>query len=134
MLWLKFIKYFKLAAVWCRQHWRWLVLFISFVVVYLAGRKHSKSLLIQAQMAKEFYEEEKEAIHRAYELEIEQREEANRRYSEAVVKIEEEYERDKKRISHSQKEQIKSLVSKAKSDPDEVDRILERELGIKKEV
>ena len=109
-------------------------MFISFVIVYLAGRKHSKSLLIQAQMAKEFYEEEKEAIHKAYELEMEHREEANKRYSEAVARIEEEYERDKRRISHSQKEQIKSLVSKAKSDPDEVDKILERELGIKKEV
>lgn len=132
MLWLKFIKYFKLAAVWCRQHWRWLVLFISFVIVYLAGRKHSKGLRIQAQMAKEFYEKEKEAIHKAYELEMEQREEANKRYSEAVAKIEEEYERDKKELTHSKKEQIKKMVNKAKKDPNEVDRILEQELGIKK--
>ena len=132
MLWLNVLKYSKLAAVWCRQHWRWLVLFISFVVVYLAGRKHAKGLRVQAEMAKEFYEKEKEAIHKAYEFEIEKREEANKRYSEAVKKIEEEYERDKQEITHARKEEIKKMLSKVKENPDEVNRILEEELGIKK--
>ena len=108
-------------------------MFISFVIVYLAGRKHAKGLRVQAEMAKEFYEKEKEAIHKAYEFEIEQREEANKRYSEAVAKIEEEYEKNKLELTHSKKEQIKKMISKAKKDPTEVDRILEQELGIKKE-
>ena len=133
MTWLKVLKYSKLAAVWCRQHWRWLVLFISFVIVYLAGRKHAKGLRVQAEMAKEFYEKEKEAIHKAYEFEIKEREKADKRYSEAVAKIEEEYEKNKQELTHSKKEQIKKMVNKAKSDPQEVDKILEQELGIKKE-
>ena len=133
MFWLNVVKYSKLAAVWCRQHWRWLVLFVSFLIVYLAGRKHSKGLRVQAEMAKEFYEKEKEAIHKAYEIERQRRDEANKTYSEAVAKIEEEYERNLESITHSKKEQIKRMVSKAKSDPGEVDRILQDELGIKKE-
>lgn len=133
MLWLKVVKYFKLAAVWCRQHWRWLVLFASFLVFYLLGRRHAKGLKMQAELAKEFYKKEKEAIQKAYEFEIEERDKANKRYSEAVAKIEEEYEKNKQELTRSKKEQIKKMVNKAKSDPNEVDRILEQELGIKKE-
>ena len=88
---------------------------------------------MQADLAKEFYEKEKEAIHKAYEFEIEQREAANKRYSEAVAKIEEEYENNKQELTHSKKEQIKKMVNKVKTDPDEIDKILEQELGIKKE-
>ena len=109
-------------------------MFVSFVIVYLAGRRHAKGLRIQAEMAKEFYEKEKEAIHKAYEIEIERRQEANNTYSKAVIQIEEEYEKNKKDLTHSKKEEIKRMVSKAKTDPDEVDRILEQELGIKKEI
>ena len=64
--------------------------------------------------------------------EIKKREEANKRYSNAVKKIEEKYEKDKANITHSKKENIKRLVNKAKTDPDQIDRILEQELGIKK--
>jgi hypothetical protein len=132
MFWLKVVKYSKLAAVWCRQHWRWLVLFISFLIVYLAGRKHSKSLLVQAQMAKEFYEEEKDAINKAYKIEIERREQAQKRYSEAVVKVEQEYEKQREDLTHAKKEEIKRLIKKASDNSDEIDSILENELGIKK--
>ena len=67
-----------------------------------------------------------------HELEIKKREEANQRYSKAVQKIEERYEKDKQNITHSKKEKIKSMVNKSKENPEEVDRILEQELGIKK--
>mgnify|MGYP003136752790 CR=1 FL=1 len=132
MFWLKVIKYTKLAAVWCRQYWRWLVLFFAFLIVYLTGRKHAKGIRIQAEMAKEFYEKEKESIQKAYELEIEKREEARKKYSDAVIKIEQEYEKRRKDLTHSKKEEVKRLVKKNSNNPDEIDSILERELGIKK--
>ena len=50
----------------------------------------------------------------------------------AVIKIEHKYEQDNLRISHAKKEDVKKMVRKAKNDPDEVDRILEQELGIKR--
>ena len=129
MLWLKL----KIAAAWCRQHWRWLVLSIAFVVVYLLGKQGAKNLQLQAKLARKQYLREKEAIQKSHELEIQKREEAEKRYSDAVNKIEERYEKDKWNMTQSKKEQIKSLVRKAKENPDEVDRILEQELGIKKQ-
>ena len=122
----------KIALVWCRQHWRWLVLSIAFIVVYMLGRRGSKSLKLQAELARKQYLREKEVIQKAHEHEIEKREQAEKRYSDAVVKIEERYEKDKRNLTHAKKEKIKALIKRAKEDPAEIDRILEEELGIKK--
>ena len=132
MTWLTFLKYLKISAAWCRQHWRWVVLIVAFAVVYLLGRRSAGVYKIEASLAKERYKKEKEAIERAHELEIKKRDEANKRYSNAVKKIEERYEKDKQNITRSKKESIKNMVRKNKNNPEEVDRILEQELGIKK--
>ena len=128
MFWVKA----KIALSWCRQHWRWLVLSAAFIIVYMLGKRGSKSLKLQAELARKQYLKEKEAIQKAHEHEIKKKEEAQKIYHEAVNKIEERYERDKWNLSHAKKEEVKSLVRKAKEDPSEVDRILEDELGIKR--
>ena len=132
MIWLSILKYLKIAAVFCRQHWRWLALLVIFVVAYMLGRGKAQSIKIQANLAKEQYKKEKQAIEEAYELEIKLREEADKRYSEAVAKIEEKHEKNKWNITRSKKEEVKKMVHKAKNNPDEIDRILEQELGIKR--
>ena len=66
-------------------------------------------------------------------MEIAKREEAEKLYSDAVTKIEERYEQDKANITHSKKEEIKKMVRKSSTNPDDVNRILEQELGIKME-
>ena len=128
MIWIKL----KIAAAWCRQHWRWLVLSIAFIVVYMLGRKGSKSLKLQAELARKQYLREKEAIQKAHDLEIQKREEAEKRYTDAVVLIEKKHEEDKENLTRAKKEEIKRMVKKAQEDPDEIDRILEQQLGIKK--
>ena len=128
MLWVKL----KLAAVWCRQYWRWIIFTVAVLVSYLAGKRGKDKLKEQARLAKEMYIKEKEVIERAHKLELQKKEEAQQRYSEAVDRIEERYEKDKQNITHAKKEAIKKMVRKAKSDPDEVDKILEEQLGIRK--
>jgi rRNA maturation endonuclease Nob1 len=131
-VWLKTLKYLKLFAVWCRQYWRWLVFAIAVLVSYFLGKRDSESLREQAKLAKDMYLKEKEIIERAHQEEIEKREAAQQRYSDAVAKIEQKYEENSLRVSHAKKEDVKKMVRKAKNDPDEVDRILEQELGIKR--
>lgn len=128
MVWLKL----KIATAWCRQHWRWLVLSIAFIVVYLLGKRGSKSLKLQAELARKQYLREKEAIQKAHDHQIKMREEAEKRYSEAVSKIEEKYEKSKLYLSHAKKEEVKAMVKKAKEDPEAIDKILQEELGIEK--
>ena len=128
MFWVKL----KLAAAWCRQYWRWLIFAIAVLVSYLLGKKDKGKLEEQARLAKEMYVKEREAIERAHKLELQKKEEAQQRYVDAVDKIEERYEKDQWNITHAKKEAVKSMVNKAKNDPNEIDRILEEELGINK--
>ena len=129
MFWVKL----KLVSAWCRQYWRWIIFTIAVLVSYLAGKRDKDKLSEQARLAKEMYIKEREAIERAHELELQKREEAQQRYSDAVDKIEEKYEKDKKSVTHAKKEAVKKMVKKAKEDPEKVDRILEEQLGIKKQ-
>jgi len=122
----------KIAAAWCRQYWRWLIFVVAVLVSYFLGKKDKGKLEEQARLAKEMYVKEREAIERAHKLELKKKEEAQQRYADAVDKIEERYEKDQWNITHAKKEAVKSMVSKAKNDPSEIDRILEEELGIKK--
>ena len=128
MLWVKL----KLAAAWCRQYWRWLVFVIAVLVSYLLGKRDKDKFKEQAKLAKEMYIKEKEVIERAHQQEMKAKEKAQETYSKAVDKIEKKYEEDQFNLTHAKKEAIKKMVQKAKSDPDEVDRILEEQLGIKK--
>ena len=128
MFWVKL----KLAAAWCRQYWRWLIFAIAVLVSYLLGKKDKGKLEEQARLAKEMYVKEREVIERAHKLELQKKEEAQQRYVDAVDKIEERYEKDQWNITHAKKEAVKSMVNKAKNDPNEIDRILEEELGINK--
>ena len=99
MVWLKL----KIIAAWCRQHWRWLVLSIAFIVVYMLGKRGSKSLKLQAELARKQYVKEKEAIQKAHDLQIEKQKEAQQRYSDAVDKIEKRYEQDQFNLTHAKK-------------------------------
>jgi len=128
MFWVKL----KLAAAWCRQYWRWLIFVVAVLVSYFLGKRDKDKFKEQARLAKEMYLKEREVIERAHKLELQKKEEAQKRYSEAVAKIEKKHEEDQWNLTHAKKEAIKKMVKKAKSDPDEVDRILEKELGIKK--
>ena len=129
--WIMFWVKLKLAAAWCRQYWRWLVFAIAVLVSYLLGKRGKDNLKEQAKLAKEMYIKEKEVIERAHQQEMQAKEEAQQRYSEAVKKIEKKYEEDQRDLTHAKKEAIKKMVNKAKNDPEEIDRILKEELGIR---
>ena len=128
MFWVKL----KLAAAWCRQYWRWLIFVVAVLVSYFLGKRDKDKFKEQARLAKEMYLKEREVIERAHKLELQKKEEAQKRYSEAVARIEKKHEEDQFNLTHAKKEAIKKMVKKAKNNPDEIDRILEDELGIKK--
>ena len=132
MWWLAAKKYIKIAAVWCRQHWRWLVIGGIALIMYYFGHKTSRAHLIQAKLALKSYEQEKRAIEKAYEKEIEDVKKAQDTYNKAMAQLSQEFSSKTDSVSLKKEKKIRDLVKKAKKDPDEIDRILEEELGIKK--
>ena len=87
MTWLAIKKTIKKAPAWCIQHWRWLVLFSAFIITYALGGKKSRNLLLRANLAKDQYEKEAEAIDRAHEQETKDREKAHEKHDQSLDNI-----------------------------------------------
>ena len=132
MWWLAAKKWLKIAAVWCRQHWRWLVLGTVAIIMYYLGHKASKAQVLQARLALDSYKKDKEAIEAAHQKEVEDIQKAHERYAKAMAQLSQEFSSKTDEISLKKEKRIRDLVKKAKKDPDEIDRILEEEMGIKK--
>mgnify|MGYP003126036065 FL=1 len=124
-------KWWNIASVWCRQHWRWLVLFFVFVVVYFFGKIKGRVELIQAKLALKQYEQEKRAIQKAYKTEIELRDKAKKKYDEAIASVTQEFRGDFNSLNMQKEAELRKKIKQAKNNPLEIDMILEKELGIK---
>jgi flagellar biosynthesis GTPase FlhF len=130
--WLTLKKWWAKGSVWCRQHWRWLVMFAVFVMAYCFGRKNSRSLLVQSKLALKQAEKESQIIEESYQKEIKMREEAKAKYDQGMNKLRNEFSDKNSQLEAQKEKKIKEMLKKAKSDPDALDKILEQELGIKK--
>jgi len=131
--WIKAKKYWNIASLWCRQHWRWVLFGLAFIIVYIFGRRNSRTELIQAKLALKHYEQEKKAIEKAYEKEMEMKEEAKNKYDNALKTVNEKYAGETSSLGFKKENEIRDMLKKAKNNPDEIDKILENELGIKKQ-
>ena len=131
MSWLLIKKWWDIASVWCRQHWRWILFAFAFLVVYLLGRKNSRVELLQAKLALRHYKDEKDAIIKAYETEKKLREQAKEKYDNAMSTVRQKYKDDFNSMNMQKEAEIRKKLKQAKNNPSEIDRILEEELGIK---
>ena len=131
MSWLLIKKWWDIASVWCRQHWRWLVMLAALVIVYLLGKRQNRVELLQAKLALKHYQQEKDAIIKAYETEKKLREQAKQKYDNAMSPVREKYRDDFNSINMIKEAEIRKKLKQAKNNPSEIDKILEEELGIK---
>ena len=131
MSWLVIKKYWDISSAWCRQHWRWLVMLVAFVVVYFFGKNKGRVELIQAKLALKSYEQEKKAIIKAHETENKLREEAKNMYNIAIGIVHDKYKNDFNSLNMKKEAEIRRRLKEAKNNPAEIDKILEAYLGIK---
>ena len=124
-------KWWDIASVWCRQHWRWLVMMAALVIVYLLGKRQNRAELIQAKLTLKHYKQEKDAIVKAYETEKKLREEAKHKYDNAMAAVREKYKGEFDSLIIEKQFEVRRKLKQAKNNPSEIDKILEEELGIK---
>ena len=132
MWWLAAKKYLKIAAIWCRQHWRWLVVGTAAIVLYYLGRKSAQAQVLSAKLALETYKADKAAIERAHQKEVEDIKKAQKTYNKALAHIDQQFASKTDSLSLRKEQEVRKMIKKAKKDPNEIDRILEEEMGIKR--
>ena len=100
--------------------------------MYYLGHKASKAQVLQARLALDTYKKEKEVIEAAHQKEVEDIKKAHEKYATAMAQLSQEFSSKTDEVNLKKEKKIRDLVKKAKNDPDEIDRILEQEMGIKK--
>jgi hypothetical protein len=125
-------KWWGISSAWVRQHWRWFLFGLAFLVVYLIGRRKSRVELLQAKLALRHYEDEKDAIVKAYETEKKLREQAKQKYDNAMKTVREKYKGEFDSLIIEKEFEVRKKLKQAKNNPSEIDKILEEELGINK--
>tara|TARA_R100001443_G_scaffold99314_1_gene106425 strand:+ start:2288 stop:2533 length:246 start_codon:yes stop_codon:yes gene_type:complete len=74
---------------------------------------------------------ESKAIERGHRTEIKLREKARVKYDKAMERVEREYEEGKDELAKAKKREFKKNLKKAKNNPDEIDKLLLKEFGIR---
>ena len=119
------------AFLWCKHHWKAVLLVVAFGVVYFIGRNKSSNLLDRAKDELKLYKEKTAKIEESHQQHVEDVKNAKVKYEESVKKADKQFEKFKTVQSEKKKKEINKLLKKAKNNPDELDKILEREFGIK---
>ncbi len=131
MWWLVVKKSLEKAFLWCKHHWKAVLLVVAFGVVYFIGRNKSSKLLDRAKDELKLYKEKTAKIEESHQQHVEDVKNAKVKYEESVKKADKQFENFKTIQTEKKKKEVKKLLKKAKNNPDELDKILEREFGIK---
>ena len=123
-------KYWELTYSFVNNHWRWLVVLGAMLICYLLGKSTHNKLKLDRDMAAAQWKKEREQIENSYEKEIEKRQIAKETYDKAIQAAETKKAEATSELEKQKAEEVKKLIKKAKSDPDEVDRILREQFNI----
>jgi hypothetical protein len=123
-------KYWELTCSFVRNHWRWLVVLSAMLICYILGKGAHNKLKLDRDMASAQWKKEREQIENSYEKEIEKRQVAKETYDKAIKAAEDKKATATSELEKQKAEEVKKLIKKAKSDPDEVDRILREKFNI----
>jgi len=131
MWWSVAKKSLEKAFLWCKHHWRAVLLVCAFGTVYLLGRSKSNNLLDRAKNELKLYKEKSEKIEQSHQEHVEDVKNAKVKYEESLKRTDRQFKKFKTLKTEAKKKEVKKLLKKAKNNPDELDKILEREFGIK---
>jgi F0F1-type ATP synthase membrane subunit b/b' len=123
-------KYWELTCSFVRNHWRWLVVLGAMLVCYLLGKGAQRKLRLDRDLAAAQWEKERRQIEDSYQKEIHKREKARKTYDKAIKAAETKKAEAVSELEKQKAEEVKRHIKKAKSDPDEVDRILKEQFNI----
>ena len=114
---------FKKVYVWSVQHWRWLVFASVALIAYLSGRKSSKHLWKQAELARNHYKKEVVAIEKAHKDKKKKLESANKSFKDDISKIKKQKDKDISDLEAKKEELLINLANDQESIDDALNDI-----------
>jgi len=133
MTWLTFVLHSKKIWLWCKHHWKILAIALWTLVVFVVARKNVRAYKKVLDTTLENYKKEVEVLENSHKEEIRKRDKAIQKHNDNIRKLEEKYAGDKQELSVEKRSRYLELVKLYDSDPESVNKILEKEFGFKYE-
>ena len=119
----------KKAWIWCKHHWKILLLAAWSVVVWVIARRSLSSHKKVLNSTIQSYKAEIEAIQSTHEKEIERRNKAIETYRDVIQEAEKVYSESQEELDVLKRERLKELVNQYTDDPESLNSIIESEFG-----
>tara|TARA_B100000214_G_scaffold53891_2_gene34343 strand:- start:4728 stop:5132 length:405 start_codon:yes stop_codon:yes gene_type:complete len=129
MSWILFKTSLKKSYLWLKEHWQIPFLVVWTVIVYVLTRRNTDALLEVVEAKRDSYKEQVEILRKSHNDEILKRNKLSAKYDRAITLLEEEFKKDKKKLTESQKNDIKEVVIKSKGNSNEIKRKIQEEFG-----
>jgi len=112
-----------------KKYWKWLALSASGTFLYLLGSKKQKDKAVQANIEKDLYKKESEAIQLARKKENAKNIKAEIKYKKALIDLEKKYDDNTSELIREKDHIYKQMLEEVKDDPKELNNFLNA-LGI----
>ena len=121
----------KKAWVWCKHHWKILLLAALKIAIWIINRRGLNSNKKVLDAAIKNYESEIEVIQSAHEKEIDKRNKAIETYQAVLSEAEKNYKDSQQELVIMKKERLKDLVNQYADDPESLNSAIEAEFGFR---
>ena len=120
MTWLAVKTFFKKAWAWVVKYWQYFALACYTVIVYTLLRKNKNTDNIKQafKASKKAHKEEVEAINNAHKEELVKRDKIIDDYHTTIMKLDDEYKKQKLKLHEWEKKVIKKIVKDTHNDPE----------------
>jgi hypothetical protein len=122
--------FLKKAWAWIKNYWYVPALLIYTIVLWAVFRKKNERILELFEISKESYQKEIDVINAAHLAEIEKKQKIVESYTEALKKLELEYNIELEKLGKEEKKEVSKLVAKFHDSPDELAEEMKRLFGV----
>ena len=120
MTWLAVKTFFKKAYATVIKYWQYFALAAYTIIIYVLFKKDKNTEAIKSAFgaSKKSHKEELEAINNAHKEELAARDVLIEDYNKTVIKLDEEYRKQKLTLHEWEKKKIKKIVEETHNDPE----------------
>ena len=120
MTWLAVKTFFRKAYATVIKYWQYFALAAYTIVIYVLFKKDKNTEAIKSAFdaSKKSHKEELEAINNAHKEELAARDVLIADYNKTVIKLDEEYRKQKLTLHEWEKKKIKKIVEETHNDPE----------------
>ena len=129
MSWLATKTAFKKVWIWCKHNWKIVALVVYTVLLYLLFSKNARNAKKMLEDQRAAHKAELEALEKAYQEQLQKKDENLKKYKETLEAIEKKLEDESKKITEQQKQRVKQIIEETKNDPNKLAELIKEEFG-----